>query len=288
MRRIVSGAIVSLLCSAFGQPPQAADGALSFEAASFKAVTPVPGEPINSITGGPAGNDPGRIVYRNVTLETLIAHAFDVTWGFLLEMPDQMRRGRYYDIMATIPAGTTPQKVNQMLIHLLQERLHLKYRVEKRQVMGYEFTVAAGGSKLKESANPDATAITAGSSHVRYTESSFPEVEPGYATAADRVFNGRTFVTARSVPVSYLFPYFFMGMGAPAIKTPFLDHTGLTGKYDANFTFAVPPRDPGADPPGGSSVAVVFEKQLGLVARKKRIEIDVVVIESADRVPSAN
>jgi uncharacterized protein (TIGR03435 family) len=49
--------------------------------------------------------------------------------------------------------------------------------------------------------------------------------------------------------------------------------------------FAVPSRSPDADPAGGPGVVEVFEKQLGLRVEKKRITIDVIVVDSPDKIP---
>jgi hypothetical protein len=53
----------------------------------------------------------------------------------------------------------------------------------------------------------------------------------------------------------------------------------------AQIVFAVPSRSPDADPPGGPGVVEVFEKQLGLRVEKKRITIDVIVVDSPDKIP---
>ena len=72
------------------------------------------------------------------------------------------------------------------------------------------------------------------------------------------------------------------------MKTPWVDKTGLIGKYDAEFMFAAPSRSPDADPPGGPGVVQVFEKELGLRLKKKGIAIDVIVVDSADKIPTEN
>ena len=72
------------------------------------------------------------------------------------------------------------------------------------------------------------------------------------------------------------------------------DKTGLTGKYDFSLNFAcmycggVPPPSTGEldDAP---NIFVALEKQLGLKLEKtKDVAVDVLVIDSADKVPTEN
>jgi uncharacterized protein (TIGR03435 family) len=70
-----------------------------------------------------------------------------------------------------------------------------------------------------------------------------------------------------------------LGLGLPL---PVLDHTGLTGRYDAIFGFAVDQLTPSA----GSSdneiglppIPVAFEKQLGLTLVKQNALVELFVI----------
>jgi uncharacterized protein (TIGR03435 family) len=195
--------------------------------------------------------------------------------------PEWMR-GQYYDITAKVPAGATKPQANQRMLNLLKERFHLQLHHEMHEANGYEFTIAKGGSKLKESAYPDAVKATA--ANIKYIENDFPQVDPGYGAMAMKVYNGQAFLVARSQPATLLCGVELEGMGHSATNTPFADKTGLTGTYDVNLKFGWPSRD--GDPPGGPSVTEIFEKQLGLHVEQKRITIDVVVVDSADKVPT--
>jgi uncharacterized protein (TIGR03435 family) len=85
------------------------------------------------------------------------------------------------------------------------------------------------------------------------------------------------------------------------------DRTGLTGKYDFSLNFAcaycgglTPPsvvgtgsNAPGtataAEPDDAPNIFIALEKQLGLKLEKtKDVPVDVLVIDSADKVPTAN
>jgi uncharacterized protein (TIGR03435 family) len=120
-------------------------------------------------------------------------------------------------------------------------------------------------------------------------ENEFPQVTPGFTASPARIYNGRMFMTARNQPLGVLVNNAMNSLGPGyGVQVQIADNTGLTGKYDWNVQFAGRPTSPDADPPGGPGVVEAFEKQLGLKLEKKRVSLDMVVIESADRMPAGN
>jgi uncharacterized protein (TIGR03435 family) len=80
-----------------------------------------------------------------------------------------------------------------------------------------------------------------------------------------------------------------------------MDKTGLTGKYDYHLQYARPNNAAAAaqDLPPGSDfldsigepapdVVTALQQQLGLVLTKGNVAVDVLVIDRADKVPTAN
>ena len=84
------------------------------------------------------------------------------------------------------------------------------------------------------------------------------------------------------------------------LNRPVLDKTGLTGKYDFNLEYTpnlppgqlVPPGAPttpaGSPSDPGLSIADALERQLGLKLVANRAKLDVVVVDKAVKVPTAN
>jgi uncharacterized protein (TIGR03435 family) len=73
---------------------------------------------------------------------------------------------------------------------------------------------------------------------------------------------------------------------------PVIDKTGLTGLYD--FTLEFDPRAAtggtpvdGQDPPA-PDIFIAIQQQLGLRLLDAKVPFDVVVVDSAERVPSEN
>jgi len=91
------------------------------------------------------------------------------------------------------------------------------------------------------------------------------------------------------------------GLVTTQLGRPMIDKTGLAGYYDIDLTWNrpyVPPRLPWEPPapaeaptPEGSKTATLFpalEKQLGLKAEATKLAVDVLMIDSVERVPKAD
>lgn len=263
-----------------------------FDAASIKLGGPMRGPNDSDLSGGPGTKDPERINIHNVNLKSILVLALGggadtaTMPGSRVLTPDWMDRLNL-DIVAKVAAGATKQQANQMMLNLLKDRFQLKYHHELRPFDGYELTIAKGGFKGKESANRDAP--PAGAANIKYVENDFPQVESGFMASPGRVYNGRVFQTFRGRPIAQIanMAMTILGTG-PLAPAQVEDKTGLTGKYDFNLQYASTSRTLDADPPGGPGFAAALEKQLGLKLEKKRITLDVVVVDSADKAPSDN
>jgi uncharacterized protein (TIGR03435 family) len=235
--------------------------------------------------GGPGTDDPGQIDYRNVALITLVRSAWHV-YPFQIVGPAWLS-SETYDISAKIPPAATPEQFRLMLMNLLIERFHLVLHHESRQVSCYALTVGTEGSKLVESQ-------AAGLAPTN-TASDFPKLDhPGVAMKMG-VPAGATkpsvYLTARAQTVAGLVHTIGEQLGCPI-----LDKTGLASTYDYMLQF-VPGvgGSPGAQPgletepdQSGPDIISAAQQQLGLRLVRARVESDTIVIDRADREPSAN
>ncbi len=167
---------------------QSAEGKLNFEAASVKPAAPLPGTPWTPISGGPGTDDPGRITYRHQSLKSLLVNMY----GFKasrISGPVWIDTG-HYDIVATIPAGTTKDQLNVMMQNLLKERFHLALHREARQLPVYELLSGKDGPKLKNGEEAHAEppgepkktvtpALTPGRLRIKRDPDGFPSAPPG-------------------------------------------------------------------------------------------------------------
>jgi uncharacterized protein (TIGR03435 family) len=189
----------------------------------------------------------------NLALDNYIRIAWGVN-DFQVRGPGWIDSVRY-DIQAKAPIGTNA--LRPMLQALLTDRFRLKLHREKRLLPVYELTLSKGGSKLKESAEQSGGPTNNGRGHLTVPRASMTRFGEVLARQTDR---------------------------------PIVDATGLAGLYD--FTLDWTPDEAVADGPNVAgappSLFTAIEEQLGLKLRPVRREVEILIIDSAERVPSAN
>ena len=265
MRSLI-GAIPLVLasCVAFGQT---AGTPLSFEVASVKPAL----APIATKDDYTAGYNAGmraamaaqglRIVGQRVTvidnsLKDLIRLAYQVK-EYQISGPAWMATEKY-EIAATMPAGANRSQVPEMLQTLLAERFHLKLHRETRKMAVYALVAAKGGPKLTA-----ATAPANGRGGTGWVNST----------------GGRVGAKDSSVAA-------FADLLSKAAERPVIDMTGLTGLYDFDLTYTPELSATAAEP--GATLETALLEQLGLRLEKREMQVEVLVIEGADKVPTEN
>ena len=139
-----------------------------------------------------------------------------------------------------------------MLRALLADRFHLQVRHELKQLPVYEFVVAKGGAKLKES--PASAPI-------------------GYSMSSGRI-NGHGIEIANLA-------HSLAGVAGRLI----IDKTGLTGKYDIDLNWSG--EDSSGTTDSGPSIFAALQEQLGLKLEPAKAAVDTIVVEHIEK-PSEN
>jgi uncharacterized protein (TIGR03435 family) len=300
-----------LLLSAVSGFGQTAPRPLRFEVASVKRapdLTPVAGS-----GGGPGTSDPTHVRYFRVTLQYLLGLAYasiDPRSGELIYPDlDQISGPGWigserYDVVANVPPGATRAQVPEMWRNLLVDRFHLVLHGTKKEFPGYELVVAKGGPKLKETVDMPGQAPPTTPPRLTLDKDGFPNVPPGRHYLELHPKPTGTRLAFRDADMGELvnrlkWPLGTTG-GAGGIAMGRLeDKTGLTGRYDfaLDFSgfmvpggaFSSPPLDAGApDVAAGPDLFAALEAQLGLKLVSKKLMLDVLVIDSVDKVPTEN
>jgi uncharacterized protein (TIGR03435 family) len=196
----------------------------------------------------------GRVTMAGITLEMLIALAYDVRGPQIAGGPPWIASDRF-DIDAKTGSAPGPEQFSQMIGTLLSDRFHLKYHHETREMPVYTLTVAKSGLKIKEDTlggHAIGTAVW---------------VLPGLLHA------GRGNVTATGASSAQ-----FAASLSNFIGRTVVDKTGLTGRYDFHLT------SPDASDP---SLFSAIEEQMGLDLDARKAPIDILVIDDANK-PSEN
>jgi uncharacterized protein (TIGR03435 family) len=261
--------------------------AQTFEVVSIKP--PVPGAGRGDNRGGPGTDDPSRISWPRINLPSLLMQAYSVNLD-QISGPAWINDPSYsWAVDATIPPNTTQDQFRVMLQNLLAERFHLKIHHEARAHPGYELHLAPGGSKLKPwTPSMDAVPSTRGRD-----ANGFPAFPPGSSGGEIAAFG-----SASGQPPAYLYAYresiadFCLRLGfliaqsngdfAGSPRPRVLDDTGLTGVYQFTLRFAGPAQD-------GPTIFAALQEQLGLKLTKvKDAPVDIIVVDAADKAPTAN
>ena len=228
------------------------------------------------------------------------AYRFKAT---LISGPDWTATERY-DISATLPDGSTKAQVPEMLQALLADRFEVKLHKEKKELPIYALVLAKGPPKLKE-LPPDPNEDKdndepVGMANVATIVAVGNGVSVNYARGASFSV-GDNRIEVRKLPL-----WVFCRNLERYSDRQVVDMTGLTGSY--NFAVDVTPEDyvammlrsaviRGANLPpeaqkllDASSPSALSDalQQVGLKLEARKAPLDILVIDSALKTPTAN
>jgi uncharacterized protein (TIGR03435 family) len=220
--------------------------------------------------------------------------AYDVQ-TYQVTAPDWMGTERY-DIVAKVPAGASKAQVRVMWQNLLKERFGMVVHHESKEFPVDELTVAKGGSKLKETEDPNVEPLTPAAGPPKPDKNGFPQLNGSGAIVT--IFPGANGASA-TMRARSLSPPDIAARLAGLLRRPVIDETGLTGKYD--FTLEYAPDLAGIPLPAGftthddnnatdppTSIPAAVEKQLGLKLTPTKGKLDVIVVDHAEKTPTEN
>ncbi|MCU1328780.1 MAG: hypothetical protein JWN34_4150 [Bryobacterales bacterium] len=217
----------------------------------------------------------GRYQLRNATMVDLIRTAWGVGAEQVVGGPAWLELD-HYDVVATAPAGSTPDTLHAMLRGLLADRFGLKLHRGMQERAAYAIT-AGKKVALERASAADETGC---------------RLQPGAKPATARGVAGE--------PVSYECGSITMAAfaqalpkmrGAPAylFSYPVVDRTGLQGSWRFGLHWSMrvsgPPRPPTADT---TTLFEAIEKQLGLRLQPVKISAPVVVVDQVSQTPTPN
>jgi uncharacterized protein (TIGR03435 family) len=287
--------------------------AQEFEAASVKpAAPPTNGMMRVGMQGGPGSPDPTRINYMNTSLKDVMTTAYDVKRTQVVG-PDWLDSQRF-DITATMAPGTTKEQFHLMLQKLLADRFGLTLHREKKEMPAFVLTVSKKGLKMKESA-PDPVvkegdpkpedAPPPDKTQMRMGKDGFPQMPAARRGQPMMMISpGRAKIKAEAMTMDQL-----TAQLERMLNRPVVDQTGLKGKYDIELTF-VPDmanimggRGPMMAPPPGAGggpvemksddgevppLTIAVQDQLGLKLDSQKTQVEVVVVDHMEKVPTEN
>lgn len=210
-----------------------------------------------------------QFTVHNHTVRTLLAAAYNLSPNEILGGP-ALVDSDYWAIVATAPAPRpNPEQQMAMLRQLLEDRFHVRFHREPKEMSIYELTVARGGPKLTLT-TLDPNANPAGPPPLVFVVS-LPvlKLAARYASMDD-----------------------FATLLQRALERPVVDRTGLKGRYDFDLDFT--PDETlyggafkGAEDASKPGLLAALGDQLGLRLSATKGPVNALVIDHAER-PSAN
>jgi len=201
-----------------------------------------------------------RLTVRNISLLRSLQWAYDFK-EYQVSGPDWMRTERY-DIEAKAPGPASETQMRRMLQPLLTERFQMSLRRETKEDRVYELVVAKNGAKLEPS-TPDA----------KYSMKAVDGELQFDGCTMDRL---STWLSSRPFGVDH----------------PIVDKTGLAGAYrfgmklaDTNLELRQTVARQGIQDPStyGPSLG-----KLGLRLEPQRGQIETLIVDRAEKVPTTN
>ncbi len=287
--------------------PQATSNDLSFDVASVKPVLMDASHPFNPNHSG-VHVHPAGASYWFMTVGNLVVYAYGIdniqfrgpTWTTVDP----------FDIEARFPEGAKKNDDRRMLQTLLKERFDLTFHIERRELESYVLVVGKHGEKLKASLPDPLDAkseapLTPGNSNAG-EEQAKPEVTQNPDGSIIRKIGNKRIQTVKFDPATFSQHFdvsemtmeelakglrICLGLGFHKV----VDETGIKGTYQVAYDCPQPrpplrvsSSDAGTLPPDPQDDLLTRSLDaLGLKLEKRKLLMDVYVIDHADR-PSKN
>jgi uncharacterized protein (TIGR03435 family) len=265
-----------------------------------------------------------RAEYNQMQLRDLIAYAYEVR-TYQVTGPDALT-GQRFDVVATMPEGSTAADAPKMMRALLKDRFMLEAtsKSEDRPVLG--LFAGKNGPKMKSVAAPapldlqaelqpgqrkvdtlDGPAIMTmrqgdGGGFGGMSMNMGAKGQMSYAMKME----GQTFTlhvdfTGVTMPAmaAMLSQMMMQGPGGGGDAKPVVDMTGLTGNYDTALDFSPQMNRGGgggaggastAPDPGGDGVSSIYDsvQKMGLKLEARKAPVEQVVVTHVEKMPTEN
>lgn len=195
----------------------------------------------------------GTLAAENVSLKSLLSVAYGLSRERITG-PSWLDSDRF-DLAGKAPRGVPNSEMKPMLQALLKDRFKVEVHRESREMPVYDMVVAKGGLKISLSDPEHPLAMPP-----KY-EGSMLKATGTMSEIADKI--------------------------TPLAGRPVLDKTGLEGRYAFMLIYSEL-SGVAADSSSAPDFFAAVEQQLGLKLEAKKEPIDILIVDHAERVPSAN
>lgn len=230
---------------------------VQFDVASIRPSQTPPGRGLFSLRED-INTTPGNLTMRNVNLETCIRWAYRLN-PYQVSGQDKLGADRF-DIFAKAGGAEPEGQLRVMLQALLADRFKLAFHRQMKELSGYALVPGKGENKLHAVEGP------AGGE--------------GSMTGNALVFEGHQMPMSRLADIL-----------SGVLKVPVLDMTGLNGHYDFKLDMRpyITPPQPGEPPLDLTGIAIAaVQSELGLKLESRKSNLEVLVVDHAEKAPTEN
>jgi len=204
----------------------------------------------------------GKFRASATTLKFLLEWAYGIQPSQHSGGPSWIGTDRY-DIVAKAEGNATDAQIKLMVQTLLADRFKLRLHHERKELSAYVISVGKSAPKLVPSKADEIHAL-------RFA----PQTGQDQKTVSYRVLATRYTLTQ-------LTDAFARQMGSII-----LNQTGLDGEYD--FTLDLTPDETRPNPLDPTLLITAMREQLGLTLKSQKAPVDILVVDSAERVVAGN
>jgi Protein of unknown function (DUF3738). len=204
----------------------------------------------------------GRFRASATTLKFLLEWAYGIQPSQHSGGPSWINSDRY-EIVAKADGNATDEEMRLMAQALLADRFALKLHHERREIPAYVVSVGKTAAKLSPPKDGETHALRMA-----------PQMGPDQKAVSYRVIGTRYTLTQ-------LTDLFARQMGSVIV-----DHTGLNGEYD--FTIDLTPDESRPNPVDPTLLLTAMREQIGLTVKSQKVPMDILVIDSAEKVAAGN
>ncbi len=198
---------------------------------------------------------PGSLIMRNVSLKTAVKWAYHVM-DYQVTGPDWVGRDRY-NISAKSTGPAAEDELRVMLGTLLADRFKLSFHRQTKELQAYVLSIGKNGAKFYESQVDGEPVINPDKTHMS--------------------------VEVKGMPASQVIETL-----SKILQSPVINNTGLTGRFDATVNIAryIPDGSSPFDPV--ATIILAVQEELGLKLESKKMALDFLIIDHAEKVPVEN
>jgi len=204
----------------------------------------------------------GKFRASATTLKFLLEWAYGIQPSQHSGGPSWIGTDRY-DLVAKAEGNSTDAQIKLMVQTLLADRFKLRLHHERKELSAYVISVGKSAPKLFPSKADEIHAL-------RFA----PQTGQDQKTVSYRVLATRYTLTQ-------LTDAFARQMGSII-----LNQTGLDGEYD--FTLDLTPDETRPNPLDPTLLITAMREQLGLTLKSQKTQVDILVVDSAEKVVAGN